>query len=620
MNDTPGQIPITLPSSFLGSGKPTTPRPLSREVKDTRPGVIMNHSSEQNVDDGLLHDSEGLHEQRSNFTSIHAGSTMKTNPHSIVLAGLESAGKSALFRGLTGQATGDEANFRGSTVTCRKCRLHDCNCDLIDTPGIRVSGDAETTRTALKATHEADVVLMVARGTHAVSEVETLLRELDLKHQKSALAITFQDKAPEQIEVLAQIYRERLGIPVVIVNARTLDAAARTAVMKAIHGAKALQSTGQSQPTSAIPVIQPQTTLFEHKVIGPILAILSMGLMFALPVYAAYHFASWAQPIVDELAITPLKALAESWPQLAQVMLTGGYGAITLGWYSFLWAFPVVLLIGASVAFMGETGLKDRVTAALDPLLRRIGLSGRDLIPVLTGFGCNVVAVFQSRSCSACSRTSCVSLIGFGSACSYQIGASLSIFGAAGQPGLFFPYLAALFLVGALHTRLWHGKLPPEDVQPLHERSFLQAPSLRAVWWQVKAALGQFLKQAMPIFIFICLVAALLEHLGVIAWFTAGVAPLLGLFHLPGEAAPGILLSILRKDGLLTLNSGDGALISAMSAGQVFVLVWLASTFTACLVTLWTVRKELGWPFAARLASQQAATSLASTFLLSRLF
>ncbi len=545
-------------------------------------------------------------------------SFMKSSLPQVMLAGLESVGKSALFRGLTGHATGDEANFRGSTVVCRKCQVADCGCEVVDTPGIRVAGDAETTRTALQAMSDADVVLLVARGTHAVSEVETLLRELDLQQKKTALAITFQDKAPEQIETLAQVYRERLGIPVVVVNARELDAEGRTRVLGAIQGATAM--TGRLEENLSHAQTDPQTTLFEHKLLGPWLALTCMGLMFALPVYAAYVFASWAQPIVDELAITPLKALAESWPQLAQVMLTGGYGAITLGWYSFLWAFPVVLLISVSVAITEETGLKDRITAALDPWLRRVGLSGRDLIPVLSGFGCNVVAVFQSRSCSACTRKSCVSLIAFGSACSYQIGASLSIFGAAGLPGLFFPYLALLILVGALHTRVWHGALPQEGAQPLHERSFLQKPSLRAVGWRVKAALGQFLKQAMPIFIVICLVAALLEHFGVIAWVAAGVAPVLGVFHLPGEVAPGILFSILRKDGLLTLNSGDGALITAMSAGQVLVLVWLASTLTACLVTLWTVRKELGWTFAAQIAGRQMLTSIASAWLIAALF
>lgn len=529
---------------------------------------------------------------------------------SIVLAGLESAGKSALFRGITGQVTGDEANFRGSTIVCRTCHLKECRCDLVDTPGIRVRDDSQTTQQALAEMQKADVVLLVARGTHAVSEVETLLRELDLHGKRSALAITFADKAPAQIHALAQVYRERLGIPVVVVNARTLDAAARTEVLRAMDGAAAMKQVATGTEPSA-PVVPPQRTWFEQRVIGPVLALLCMALMFAVPVYVAYVFAAWAQPLVDALAITPLKAALAGLPALPQALLIGGYGAITLGWYSFLWAFPVVVLISASVAITEETGLKDRITAALDPWLRRIGMSGRDLIPVLTGFGCNVVAVFQSRSCSACSRQSCVSLISIGSACSYQIGASLSIFGAAGHPGLFVPYLAALMIVGALHTRLWHGALAGGAASPLNERSFLQSPSTRAVGWRVKAALKQFLLQAMPVFFLICIVAALLDYTGAIAAVSAFIAPALAWFHLPGEVAPALLFSILRKDGLLTLNSGEGTLLNALSVGQVFLLVWLASTLTACLVTLWTVKKELGWQPALTLAGRQVLTSLA---------
>ncbi|MFM7604646.1 MAG: ferrous iron transporter B, partial [Prosthecobacter sp.] len=61
-------------------------------------------------------------------------------------------------------------------------------------------------------------------------------------------------------------------------------------------------------------------------------------------------------------------------------------------------------------------------------------------------------------------------------------------------------------------------------------------------------------------------------------------------------------------------------LLTAMTAGQIFVLVWLASTFTACLVTLWTVRKELGWAFAAKVAGRQMLTSIASAWLIAVLF
>lgn len=535
---------------------------------------------------------------------------------SIVLAGLESAGKTALFRGLTGLATGEEANFRGSTVVCRACHLAECGCNVVDTPGIRARADSDAAQLALSALQQADAVVLVARGTHAVSEVETLLRELDLAGKRSALAMTFADKAPAEIQPLAALYRERLGIPVVVVNARELDAGARQEVLHAIRQAAPLRSD-EAPAEAHAPAVQPGLTWFEHRVVGPVLALLVMALMFALPVYAAYAFASWAQPLVDAAVITPLKAALEGLPAFAAALLTGSYGLLTLGWYSFLWAFPVVLLISLSVAFMEESGLKDRVTAALDPWLRRVGLSGRDLIPVLTGFGCNVVAVMQSRSCSRCTRERCVSMISFGSACSYQIGASLSIFGAAGHPGLFLPYLLALFVTGALHTRLWHGRLSRELVSPLQERAFLQRPSARAMGWRVRAAVKQFLWQAMPVFLLICAVSALLDHVGVIPRAAEWLAPALAWLHLPGEAAPALLFSLLRKDGLLVLNSDGGSMLAALTAGQIFLLVWLASTLASCLVTLWTVKKELGWRAMTSLAGRQALVSLASAWLLS---
>lgn len=123
----------------------------------------------------------------------------------------------------------------------------------------------------------------------------------------------------------------------------------------------------------------------------------------------------------------------------------------------------------------------------------------------------------------------------------------------------------------------------------------------------------QFLLQAMPIFIVICLVAAGLQFTGLMAWFSAMARPVLQLFHLPPEAASGIVFSIVRKDGLLVLNQGEGELLRSMPAGQVFLLVYLASTLTACLVTLWTVKKEMGWSFASSLAGKQMVSSLVSS-------
>jgi Fe2+ transport system protein B len=541
----------------------------------------------------------------------------------VVLIGLESAGKTALFRGLTGEGVVDETNFRGSTVRVRSGVLPGAR--LVDTPGIHVQDDSVTTRLALQQVTTADTVVLVARGTHVHQEVATLLAQVgvDLRARKTALAITFEDRAAPELAGLVQHYEQTLGIPVALVNARAMTPAQRDRLLTTIAAATPLAATPTNRAPILLlpeaPVVEPQRTLLEHPLLAPWLAVLALGLLFALPVYAAYRFAEWAQPVVDGWVIGSLVALLSPLADLAPLLfavLAGDYGLLTLGWYSFLWAFPVVVLIGISVALTEESGLKDRITAALDPWLRKIGLNGRDLIPVLSGFGCNVVAVFQSRACSACTRHACVSLIAFGSACSYQIGASLSLFNVAGTPWLFAPYLAVLFLVGTIHTRLWHGGLTQGAMSPLAERAFLQHPTWRGVWWRVRAVLRQFLREAMPIFLLICVVGALLEFLGVTPWLSDGVAPLLGLFGLPGEVAPGLIFSIIRKDGLLVLNQGDGALLQALTVGQIFVLVYLASTLTACLVTLWTIRTELGWRTALAVAGRQAATALVSTLLL----
>lgn len=65
------------------------------------------------------------------------------------------------------------------------------------------------------------------------------------------------------------------------------------------------------------------------------------------------------------------------------------------------------------------------------------------------------------------------------------------------------------------------------------------------------------------------------------------------------------------------LNFDAGQPLALLSASQVFVLAWLASTFSACLVTLWTIRREMGLRFAAILAARQAVSSLFVAIVLS---
>jgi len=539
------------------------------------------------------------------------------NP-SVVLVGLESAGKSALFRGLSRQSTGDEANFRGSTVVCRMHRLAECECELVDTPGIRVGSDSATTATALAALEDADTVVLVVRAPELKRELRTLLSALELGARRLAVAITFADKAIAGLDEAAEGVRRSLGVPVVTVNARLMGADARSGVLDAIRAARTSTTAHPDHTLVQIRSRSPRKTPFEHRGAGAPLALVAMLGLLAVPIMLAFELANWLQPLADASVIGPLVRLTANLPSLPAALLTGSYGLLTLGTYSFIWAFPVVLLLGVTSSLAEETGLHDRITSALDPWLRHIGLSGRDLVPVLTGFGCNVVAVLQSRGCSACSRRSCVSLIAYGSACSYQIGASLSIFGSAARPWMFAPYLTVVFVVGLLHTKLWHRALAPEAALPLHERAFLQAPSARAIAWRLAVVVKQFLLQAMPIFLLLCLASAALEYAGAMTAIGRLLAPAMRLFHLPSEVALSVVLSIFRKDGMLLLNSSDGALLRSLSGGQLFVVVYLASTLTACLVTLWTVRRELGFRVAGQVAGRQVLTSVLSAWLMAQ--
>ncbi|MBK1883765.1 50S ribosome-binding GTPase [Luteolibacter pohnpeiensis] len=538
------------------------------------------------------------------------------NVPSLVLAGFESSGKSSLFRGLTREASGEEANFRGSTVRCRSCFSHDCRCDVVDTPGLRLEGDPLTTRLAMDRISSTDTILLVVRGTDLQHELGELLKQIKLAGKRIAIAVTFSDKNPTEVQRLAAHYQSSLAVPVVTLDARELSPENRTDLLRAI--ARACKP-GTTKPPLPVPGwgLLPNASWFERPIIGPLISILLLGALWALPVIAAFRLADAVQPMIDRSVIQSLTSwLGELLPPFLAAIFCGQYGLITLGWYSFLWAFPVVLFLSISTALVEQSGLQDRMIRSLDPLLRAFGLGGRDLMPVLTGYGCNVVAVQQSRACSRCTRRSCVSMITFGSACSYQIGATLSVLGASGHGLLFAPYLALLFVVSLIHTRIWNGSATNRVLLPSRERSFLQWPKPLAIWWKIKSSLLQFLFQAMPIFLLICIVGAVLEQIGLLTTLATLLSPALSIFHLPGWTAPAVVFSILRKDGLLIINQGNGSMAATLSTGQAFTLVWLAGTLTACLVTLWTVRNELGWSVAAKLAGRQALTSVIVAIIL----
>jgi ferrous iron transport protein B len=151
-------------------------------------------------------------------------------------------------------------------------------------------------------------------------------------------------------------------------------------------------------------------------------------------------------------------------------------------------------------------------------------------------------------------------------------------------------------------------------------RKFIQMPTWSGVSYRVRSTVFQFLTQAMPIFLMICLIAGLMDALGWMEKVVLLFAPLVRWLNLPTEAAVGLIFSMIRKDGILLFNEGHQVLLTSMSTFQLFLVVYLASTFSTCAVTFWTIVKELGVKEAPSLSGKQMIASFTSALLLLMLF
>jgi Fe2+ transport system protein B len=539
----------------------------------------------------------------------------------VVVVGKESVGKSELVAGLS-RRTPTTGNFRGTTVDVERYESEEFA--FVDTPGILLGTDTETTRTAISAVEATETVLLVVRATNIDDDLEDLLPLVQGK--VGAIAVTFWDKVENPTEARTELnaLADDLGVPVAPVDARNVSRVATDGGATAIDGTDherlvnalhdADEFPGQVNRQTGVHLDPPETVL-EHPLFGPLVSIA----LLLVPAAAAVHFANAAaaelSPRVSTL-LEPAIRLANDLPGPLSAVLGSDYGLLSMGPFLFVWAGPTILIFAALMAVYKKSGLVTRTTASLHPHLRRVGLTGRDLVRVVMGFGCNVPAVTSTRGCSDCTRRTTVSAIGFGSACSYQFPATLAVFAAVEMPWLVLPYLGVLTTTTLVYARLIAPERARTASLATENRAFLQWPTWQSVWRETRTVIRSFFLKALPVFAGIVLVASLLDHFGVLDVMGEALGPVMRLFNLPGETALVVVLGSVRKDGLLLLQSdGLSATLSAMTPVQVLTAVYLAGVLLPCLVTAITVAKELSPRYAGRMMLRQAAAAAGFSLL-----
>lgn len=527
-----------------------------------------------------------------------------------VVCGGESVGKTQLLASLTGKLPLPE-NFRGSTIACETYR--DGEIDWTDTPGILRESETAASKSAMNKISGSDRVMLVARADRAAEELSAILPSIAGK--PGFVALTFNDRVKPENRIQTEKLSASLGVPVFLINARQLQSEESAAIRLAASApSEKLNRFPDSIPTN-LPLFSEtrpiRESLLERAISQPLIALCLLFLPAASSILYTNRFADWLYGPLASI-LEPLLAAVATWPSLPSTLIGGSYGLLAMLPFLILYAVPTILSFSAILAIYKSSGLIDRISIALHPWLRPFGISGRDLVRVVMGFGCNVPAIVSSRSCHNCSRGACVSAISFGSACSYQLPATLAVFAAAGMTGMGMVYLVVLALTTLIYLRFTTPKILrlASNKLLLSRPDSLCKPSWRSAWRETTGSLKSFVIMAFPIFIAICLVAALLDWLGVFALLTQTLAPVLALFNLPSEAATAVVLGSIRKDGIAIglLDSTGGSLKVALNTpAQVLTSVYLAGVLLPCLVTVFTIVREMRWKFAAKLCARQMA-------------
>ena len=278
---------------------------------------------------------------------------------------------------------------------------------------------------------------------------------------------------------------------------------------------------------------------------------------------------------------------------------------------------PIIVTLFFFLSMMEDSGYIARVAFVMDKLLRKIGLSGRSIVPMLIGFGCTVPAVMATRTLtSERDRKMTVLLTPFMS-CT----AKLPIYAFfvstffPGKGGLIMSGLYVLgIVVGILIAFLYRGTLfkgePVPFVMELPNYRLPGAKNVAQLLWE-KAK--DFLQKAFTVILMATIVVWFLQsfdlHLNlvensadsILAMIAGALVPILRPLGLGDwRICTALISGFMAKESVVStlevlFGSGIASVLTPLSAG---VLLVFSLLYTPCVAAVASVKRELGTKWA----------------------
>lgn len=338
-----------------------------------------------------------------------------------------------------------------------------------------------------------------------------------------------------------------------------------------------------------------------------------------------------------ELGIDRLSALTDTAltqlhvnPVIHSLVIDG----IFTGVGSVLSFLPIIVTLFFFLSLMEDSGYIARVAFVMDKLLRRIGLSGKSIVPMLIGFGCTVPAVMATRTLtSERDRKMTILLTPFMS-CTAKL-PIYSFFVSVFFPGKGGLIMSGLYLLGILvgigaaflyKDTLFRG----EPIPFVMELPNYRLPSVKNVGQLLWEKAKDFLQRAFSVILIATVVVWFLQSFNlqlnmvsdsadsILARISGILVPLFAPLGLGDwRICTALISGFMAKESVVStlevLFGGTiGSILSPLSAGSLLVFSLL---YTPCVAAVASVRRELGGKWAAGLALWQCLIAWVVAFV-----
>ena len=324
------------------------------------------------------------------------------------------------------------------------------------------------------------------------------------------------------------------------------------------------------------------------------------------------RLSDWLQGGIDGLTFLVDQALTayEINPVVHSLIIDGIFSGVG----SVLVFLPIIVTLFFFLSILEDTGYMARVAFVMDKPLRKIGLSGRSIVPMLIGFGCSVPAIMATRTVSSDRDRKMTILLTPYMSCSAKI-SIYAFFTAAFFPTHRALIMILLYLLGILigiaaalimNQTVFRGKPVPFVMELPNYR----LPSLKSVALLLWEKAEDFLQRAFTVIFLATIVIWFLQsfdtRLNVVADSADSLLALIGRWIAPVFAplgfadwrcATSLISGFIAKESVvstLQILLGGAALSTMFTGRSVISFLVFTLLYTPCIAAVATIRREFG--------------------------